>query len=117
MKDKVEIIIGNGSLVDNSCLCENEYGVISLNINLSERWLAYEKTSGASFEDQSEFITYRFNSYEGDGTNSDTLTITGLDTTGLYCFEEMEKDQLIVRFLPIKLLLGKEILIRTASGN
>lgn len=115
MKNDIEIVIGNGSLVSSACLSKNEHGISSLIINLSERWLDFERVSGASKEHPSGFISYHFNS--NDSTNTDVVTIAGLDSGELYRLEEMEKDQLVVYFFPIKLLTCKTIVLRKTEPD
>lgn len=101
----IKIEVSGDALVQNATLTKNKDGLHFLIINMMDRWPDYERLSGIT-EDKENYIEY---SFEKDNLKS---SVKILNFNGDFkAFEELEKDQFIVTYVPTDLLLKREEVI------
>ena len=111
----IRIEYSDRSLIEKSDLRSNDSGVVSWLTNLKERWVGFEKIDGVNKKGES-YIEYVFDN--GCGL-VDSVKLINFNTSNYRMFSEMEKEQLLVYFIPMKTLIcgGKEPLASMVSQN
>lgn len=104
LSDKLKIECADASLVESSYLCEASLGILTWVVNLKVRWLGFDRRSGININKQS-FVEYVFDN--GCGL-VDSISLTGLDFGNYHKLHEMEKDQLVIYFIPMSQITSRE---------
>lgn len=104
LSSELKIECADASLVESSYLCEASLGILTWVVNLKERWLGFDRKGGMNTNKQL-FVEYFFDN--GCGL-VDTISLVGLDFGDYHELHEMEKDQLVIYFIPMNQLTGDE---------
>ena len=109
MLERIEI--ENTKFIENASLTKNKSGVHFLVVNLSKRWPDYERESGI-LPNKDSYVKYLF---EKEGQIG---SVTLYNFEGDFkVFEEIEKDQFVVTYIPTDLLLKREELICSSKSK